>query len=82
MTQTEKQMFLSIPNCDFNTYWVPCAWFISVLQEMKAENPNIDPMGVKLIMEVGTAKLNGHAMVQIEYFIWAWGTVFRICSSQ
>lgn len=52
MTQTEKQMFLSIPNCDFNTYWVPCTWFIHVLQEIKAENPNIDPIGVKLIMEV------------------------------
>lgn len=47
-------MFLSIPNCDFNTYWVPCTWFIHVLQDTKAENPNLDPIGVKLIMEVHT----------------------------
>lgn len=52
MTPSEKQIFLAVPNNEFNTYWIPCAWFIHVLKDTKAENPNLDSMGVKLIMEV------------------------------
>lgn len=51
MTPSEKQIFLAVPNNEFNTYWIPCAWFIHVLKDTKAENPNLDSMGVKLIME-------------------------------
>ena len=28
MTETEKVLFSSIPANEFNTYWVPCTWFI------------------------------------------------------
>lgn len=52
MTPTEKQIFLSVPNNEFNTYWIPCTWFIHVLRDIKAEYPTLDPHGLKLIMEV------------------------------
>uniref|UniRef100_T1IDA9 Bestrophin homolog n=1 Tax=Rhodnius prolixus TaxID=13249 RepID=T1IDA9_RHOPR len=29
MTPLELEMFLSVPNVEFNTYWIPCTWFIS-----------------------------------------------------
>jgi hypothetical protein len=28
MTETEKILFAAIPANEFNTYWVPCTWFI------------------------------------------------------
>lgn len=52
MTQTEKQIFLSVPSNEFNTYWIPCTWFIHVLRDYKEGHPNLDPTGLKLIMEV------------------------------
>lgn len=54
MTQAEKQLFLSVPNNEFNTYWIPCTWFIHVLRDVRAEHPKIDSQGIKLIMEVIT----------------------------
>jgi hypothetical protein len=28
MTEPEKVLFSAIPANEFNTYWVPCTWFI------------------------------------------------------
>ena len=28
MTVNEKKLFESVPANEFNTYWVPCTWFI------------------------------------------------------
>lgn len=58
MTPAEKQIFLSVPSNEFNTYWIPCTWFIHVLKDVKEDNPNLDPVGLKLIMEVSTELLH------------------------
>ena len=28
MTKNEKKLFEAVPANEFNTYWVPCTWFI------------------------------------------------------
>ncbi|KAI5750112.1 hypothetical protein M8J76_012930 [Diaphorina citri] len=51
ITQDELQMFISVPNSEFNTYWIPCTWFISLLKRSNMEKRVIDSQGLKLIME-------------------------------
>ncbi|XP_050420092.1 bestrophin-4-like isoform X2 [Adelges cooleyi] len=51
MTADELQIFQSLPNIEFNTYWIPCTWFTHVLKEAKKANRIDDPQGMKLIME-------------------------------
>uniref|UniRef100_A0A8D8S0K8 Bestrophin homolog n=2 Tax=Cacopsylla melanoneura TaxID=428564 RepID=A0A8D8S0K8_9HEMI len=51
ITQDELQLFLSVPNSEFNTYWIPCTWFISLLKRSNMEKRVIDSQGLKLIME-------------------------------
>lgn len=45
-------MFQSVPNEEFNTYWIPCTWFVSLLKETKRSNRINDSQGLKIIMEV------------------------------
>lgn len=53
MTPLELEMFLSVPNVEFNTYWIPCTWFICLLKDAKKNKMLINDMqGLKLIMEV------------------------------
>ena len=52
MTESEKEMFLSVSTQEFNTYWIPCAWFIHLLRDYKDSHPDMDETGLKLIMEV------------------------------
>lgn len=53
MTPLELQMFQAVPNVEFNTYWIPCTWFICLLKEAKKENKNVcDSQGLKVIVEV------------------------------
>ncbi|XP_073993084.1 bestrophin-4-like isoform X2 [Rhodnius prolixus] len=52
MTPLELEMFLSVPNVEFNTYWIPCTWFICLLKDAKKNKMLINDMqGLKLIME-------------------------------
>ncbi|XP_072153147.1 bestrophin-4 isoform X2 [Bemisia tabaci] len=51
MTGAELQMFQSVPSVEFNTYWIPCTWFIGVLKESRRTNMINDSQGLKLIME-------------------------------
>ncbi|XP_065220547.1 bestrophin-4-like [Planococcus citri] len=51
MTESEKEMFLSVSTQEFNTYWIPCAWFIHLLRDYKDAHPDMDETGLKLIME-------------------------------
>ncbi|XP_055935310.1 uncharacterized protein LOC129965455 isoform X2 [Argiope bruennichi] len=51
MTKTELEMFQSVPSTEFNTFWIPCTWFINVLREARQECRITDSNGLKLIME-------------------------------
>lgn len=52
MTTDEIEVFYSLPNVEFNTYWVPCTWFTTLLREAKKSKRIEDAYGVKHIMEV------------------------------
>ena len=52
MTRIELEMFSAVPNLEFNTYWIPCTWFISLLKDARKGNKITDPQGLKLIMQV------------------------------
>lgn len=52
MTADEIEVFYSLPKVEFNTYWVPCTWFISLLKEARKSKRIEDSEGVKLIMQV------------------------------
>lgn len=52
MTADEIEVFYSLPKVEFNTYWVPCTWFVSLLKEARKSKRIEDSEGVKLIMQV------------------------------
>lgn len=52
MTSLELDLFLAVPSLEFNTYWIPCTWFINLLKEARQNHRIPDPQGLKLIMEV------------------------------
>ncbi|GFY76122.1 bestrophin-1 [Trichonephila inaurata madagascariensis] len=54
MTKLELEMLNSVPSTEFNTFWIPCTWFINLLREAKQECRITDSNGLKLIMEVVT----------------------------
>ncbi|XP_024220172.1 bestrophin-4 isoform X2 [Halyomorpha halys] len=51
MTRIELEMFTAVPSLEFNTYWIPCTWFISLLKDARKGNKITDPQGLKLIMQ-------------------------------
>lgn len=51
MTKQELEMLQSVPSTEFNTFWIPCTWFINLLRESKQECRITDSNGLKLIME-------------------------------
>ncbi|XP_016917727.1 bestrophin-4-like isoform X2 [Apis cerana] len=51
MTSLELDLFLAVPSLEFNTYWIPCTWFINLLKEARQNHRIPDPQGLKLIME-------------------------------
>nr|XP_031831442.1 bestrophin-4-like isoform X1 [Nomia melanderi]XP_031831443.1 bestrophin-4-like isoform X1 [Nomia melanderi]XP_031831444.1 bestrophin-4-like isoform X1 [Nomia melanderi]XP_031831445.1 bestrophin-4-like isoform X1 [Nomia melanderi]XP_031831446.1 bestrophin-4-like isoform X1 [Nomia melanderi]XP_031831447.1 bestrophin-4-like isoform X1 [Nomia melanderi]XP_031831448.1 bestrophin-4-like isoform X1 [Nomia melanderi]XP_031831450.1 bestrophin-4-like isoform X1 [Nomia melanderi] len=51
MTTLELELFLAVPSLEFNTYWIPCTWFINLLKEARENQRILDPQGIKLIME-------------------------------
>ncbi|XP_014212410.1 bestrophin-4-like [Copidosoma floridanum] len=51
MTALELDLFVSVPSLEFNTYWIPCTWFINLLKEARANHRLADPQGLKIIME-------------------------------
>ena len=52
MTKPELEMYSSVPSHEFNTFWIPCTWFVNLLREAKSECRITDSGGLKLIMEV------------------------------
>ncbi|XP_033228665.1 bestrophin-4-like isoform X2 [Belonocnema kinseyi] len=51
MTSLELELFQSVPNLEFNTYWIPCTWFINLLKEARRSHRLPDAQGLKIIME-------------------------------
>ncbi|XP_015785257.1 uncharacterized protein LOC107362670 isoform X2 [Tetranychus urticae] len=51
MTKLELEMHTSVPSNEFNTFWIPCTWFINLLREARQECRITDSSGLKLIME-------------------------------
>lgn len=51
MTKPELEMFSAVPATEFNTFWIPCTWFVNLLREARQECRITDSSGLKLIME-------------------------------
>ncbi|XP_023290549.1 bestrophin-4 isoform X2 [Orussus abietinus] len=51
MTSLELELFQSVPSSEFNTYWIPCTWFINLLKEARRSHRLPDAQGLKIIME-------------------------------
>ncbi|XP_051154261.1 bestrophin-4-like [Leptopilina boulardi] len=51
MTSLELGLFQSVPSLEFNTYWIPCTWFINLLKEARRNHRLPDAQGLKIIME-------------------------------
>jgi len=50
MTVTEKELFSSVPANEFNTYWVPCTWFVYRLQEATKKGKLLNQYSLENIM--------------------------------
>merc|ERR1712242_493319 len=50
MTVNEKKLFESVPANEFNTYWVPCTWFIFRLQEATKKGKLLNQYALENIM--------------------------------
>ena len=51
MTVNEKKLFESVPANEFNTYWVPCTWFIFRLQEATKKGRLLNQYALENIMK-------------------------------
>ena len=52
MTVNEKKLFESVPANEFNTYWVPCTWFVYRLQEATKQGRLLNQYALENIMRV------------------------------
>ena len=52
MTNQEKELFQAVPCNEFNTYWIPCTWFIYRLQEASKKGKLINDYALETIMRV------------------------------
>ena len=53
MTASEKEYFEAVPANEFNTYWVPCTWFVFRLQEASKQGKLLNEYALESIMRVG-----------------------------
>ena len=52
MTANEKKLFEAVPANEFNTYWVPCTWFVFRLQEAAKQGKLLNQYALESIMRV------------------------------
>jgi len=50
MTVNEKKLFEAVPCNEFNTYWVPCTWFVFRLQEATKKGKLLNQYALENIM--------------------------------
>ena len=58
MTASEKEYFEAVPANEFNTYWVPCTWFVFRLQEASKQGKLLNEYALESIMRVGHCDLS------------------------
>ena len=46
----EKELFNAVPANEFNTYWIPCTWFIYRLQEASKKGKLLNAYALETIM--------------------------------
>lgn len=63
MSRPELEMYSSVPSHEFNTFWIPCTWFVNLLREAKSECRITDSGGIKLIMEVSLFCLQNNVAI-------------------
>ena len=49
-TLQEKELFNAVPANEFNTYWIPCTWFIYRLQEASKKGKLLNAYALETIM--------------------------------
>ena len=52
MTNQEKELFNAVPATEFNTYWIPCTWFIYRIQEAAKNKKLINDYALETIIRV------------------------------
>ena len=52
MTNQEKELFMAVPSNEFNTYWIPCTWFVYRLQEASKKGKLINNYALETLMRV------------------------------
>jgi len=50
MTNQEKELFQAVPSNEFNTYWIPCTWFVYRLQEASKKGKLLNEYAMETIM--------------------------------
>ena len=65
MTASEKEYFEAVPANEFNTYWVPCTWFIFRLQEASKQGRLLNQYALESIMRVGTGAGQDFIMINL-----------------
>ena len=58
MTVNEKKLFEAVPCNEFNTYWVPCTWFVFRLQEATKKGKLLNQYALENIMRVNSLNLS------------------------
>jgi len=52
MTNQEKELFQAVPCNEFNTYWIPCTWFVYRIQEAAKKGKLLNEYAIETIMRV------------------------------
>ena len=52
MTNQEKELFQAVPCNEFNTYWIPCTWFVFRIQEAAKKKKLLNEYAIETIMRV------------------------------
>jgi hypothetical protein len=50
MTNQEKELFQVVPCNEFNTYWIPCTWFVYRIQEAAKKGKLLNEYAIETIM--------------------------------
>lgn len=50
MTNQEKELFQVVPSNEFNTYWIPCTWFVYRIQEAAKKGKLLNDYAIETIM--------------------------------
>ena len=50
MTNQEKELFQVVPCNEFNTYWIPCTWFVYRIKEASKKGKLINAYALETIM--------------------------------